>query len=585
MFSFSKFLYHFSLNHHTRFINYYHSNQLYRHFIKSLQCNSNIKKDYQNQYNGTLLPYELYYVLYPDNISHIHKVGNGWNHVDNIHYEGVKKNYINFQSISTLIHHLHEWIHTQPGKQLIITPTNDIHIQDLIIQNTDIGFHFRIPALEAPILNQFLNYIQSIPELNNAKTYSQNEFIELFQHHFAQFEDRSKATLNQLILSRQTKILINEYYHPHSLTFKDHFNHLRSWLQVNALSIYHPPQKVMISDFKTAQPDQYDHCYVIHPEKMPSQFINHIIQHPDISFSGVNCSEFHNHFKSTDQASSIEYHQTPTHTVKPKKAIHHHSITSLKHHNLCPMIHLCQHQLKIRKENTHSLMLDRGIIIHNALEQLWQQLEKQEHLIHLSIKQRSNMIDHILEEMISSYNKTCEWEYAHWSDEKHFIKSLIERWLDFETTRSKFKVMHLEKKVEYHIGDQIISGRVDRIDYVFEQDSHLLIDYKLNNTPTIKELMSGLPDPQLAIYALASPVPLYGLAYGLIKDARFKGIAYTENNEHLGVIQKPDWHEAIKTTLSNINKPPDGKPYYKNQCAHCDWRSICRYQEKICEDT
>ncbi len=483
------------------------------------------------------------------------------------------------------MHHLQEWVHIQPGRQLIVTPNNDIHIQDLLTQNLHIGYHFRLPALEAPILYHFFQYIHSEPIFNDSKTYSLKAFKTKLIDLFDQFHTRSKVTLSQAMVFQQSKKLIQEYYFPHGILFKEHYNQLKNWLKINALSVYHQPHNVMISDMNTAQPEQYDHCYVLHPSNMPNRFIHSIMHHPNISFSGVQPLEFNHHFESIDYQASIEYHVTQTHTPKIKKEIRYHSITSLKHHNLCPIIHLCQHHLKIRKEHTHSIMLDRGIIIHNVLEALWQQLEKQSQLILLSSKQRSNMIDHLLETMISSYIKKSEWEYAHWSDEKCFIQSLIERWLDFEATRSKFEVKYLEKKVDYQIGDQIITGRVDRIDYVYEHDSHLLIDYKLQNTPTIKELINGYPDPQLAIYALASPVPLYGMAYGLIKDARFKGVAFSDNHEQLSVIQKPDWHESIQISLSKINQPPTGKPYHKNQCTHCDWRSICRYQETICEYT
>ena len=424
------------------------------------------------------------------------------------------------------MHHLQEWVHIQPGRQLIVTPNNDIHIQDLLTQNLHIGYHFRLPALEAPILYHFFQYIHSEPIFNDSKTYSLREFKTKLIDLFDQFHTRSKVTLSQAMVFQQSKKLIQEYYFPHGVLFKEHYNQLKNWLKINTLSVYHQPHNVMISDMNTAQPEQYDHCYVLHPSKMPNRFIHSIMHHPNISFSGVQPLEFNNHFESIDYQASIEYHVTQTHTPKIKKEIRHHSITSLKHHNLCPIIHLCQHHLKIRKEHTHSIMLDRGIIIHNVLEALWQQLEKQSQLILLSSKQRSNMIDHLLD-----------------------------------------------------------TPEVDRIDYVYEHDSHLLIDYKLQNTPTIKELINGYPDPQLAIYALASPVPLYGMAYGLIRDARFKGIAFSDNHEQLSVIQKPDWHESIQISLSKINQPPTGKPYHKNQCTHCDWRSICRYQETICEDT
>jgi probable DNA repair protein len=268
----------------------------------------------------------------------------------------------------------------------------------------------------------------------------------------------------------------------------------------------------------------------------------------------------------------------------------------------CPFRAFARHRLNSQRTPVAEIdfdNLDRGNLIHKALELFWDKTRNRKNLSNLS----HGILEKRIEECVQEALKLCSQRTT---GQTQFNKLEIERnvrlihdWLlNIERERPDFQVLHNEEDVSINLCGIKLSLRIDRIDEI-PGKGLLLIDYKTGREAKPAEWFAEkIRAPQLPLYATAQP-PV-GLAYGhlTLGKPEFKGTA----DLPLGKLKNYDfakdtgcstWKELLSYWKNNLTRVADEFLQGNNQvlpvnkgepCLHCEFNSLCRIQE-IPEDT
>jgi ATP-dependent helicase/nuclease subunit B len=241
--------------------------------------------------------------------------------------------------------------------------------------------------------------------------------------------------------------------------------------------------------------------------------------------------------------------------------------------------------------------LDRGNLIHKALELFWSKTSTQKNLTKLL---HEDKLEKCIEECIQEALKLCSKRTA---GQTQFNKLEIERnlrvindWLlSIELNRPEFNVIHNEESVSINLSGLKLLLRIDRVDEI-PGKGLLLIDYKTGREARPVEWFDEkIQAPQLPLYTLAKPPA--GLAYGhlAIGKPEFKGTSIPDlspgnfkNHDFTKTTSCSEWQELLDYWETNLNAVARDflrgnhqvSPINKGTpCRHCEFSSLCRIQE------
>lgn len=263
----------------------------------------------------------------------------------------------------------------------------------------------------------------------------------------------------------------------------------------------------------------------------------------------------------------------------------------------CPFKAMVQKKLHTEKFPEPTLGLnpmERGVLVHHLMENIWQELKNSEILKGLSDLDLNNIIDKYIDvalmQLIAKRPRLFKNRFTHL--EKQRLKKLTLSWLNYEKTRSEFSIIALEQEKKAQIGDFSFTVRLDRIDQL-EDYSWAIIDYKTSIVPLNTCFGERITEPQLPIYYLIhNENRIYTVVFAQIvpKEMKFKGIAaydgqlpHVKQNYILKYIE--NWSELKQFWEKNLLKiaeeiaqgyavadPIEGK----NTCNLCDFKMLCR---------
>jgi probable DNA repair protein len=148
---------------------------------------------------------------------------------------------------------------------------------------------------------------------------------------------------------------------------------------------------------------------------------------------------------------------------------------------------------------------ERGMLLHKALELVWQTVEGRERLQMTETEQiRRPMIAQAVEAAVVSVFKgyvPLELRPAV-EREKHRLEVLIEASLKYELTRASFTVEAREARRIVSIAGGQFDVRIDRIDFI-EDGGYAIIDYKSGEARSLPWQRERPREPQLLAYLLA----------------------------------------------------------------------------------
>jgi ATP-dependent helicase/nuclease subunit B len=241
--------------------------------------------------------------------------------------------------------------------------------------------------------------------------------------------------------------------------------------------------------------------------------------------------------------------------------------------------------------------MERGNLVHSALEHIWSALRNSTSLMLISPAERTRLLDESIARAIA---KVClkrdpgmRWRFR----ESLRMRSVLDKWLDVECQRQPFEVEGLEhgKQAAIHAGLEFMV-RVDRVDRLSD-GARVLIDYKTGIAAA--DWRGDRPDnPQLPIYALLRPEALVAVAYGQVNAHECRFVAESERSEVFkargqktkleGMSSLAElievWARRIETLAANFGAGHAEVAPSPGACKFCHLQSLCRISTALDDD-
>lgn len=278
----------------------------------------------------------------------------------------------------------------------------------------------------------------------------------------------------------------------------------------------------------------------------------------------------------------------------------------IKDYAACSFRAWAKHRLQVESLNvphTGLNAMERGLLVHQVLAQLWRQLKTKEALDAISDSDLDSMLESAATEAVLQMQQdkpaTLSGRFA--QVELRRLVRLVREWLDEEKKRGYFVVVAIEEKRSIQIGDLVLSARLDRVDEL-EDGQQIVIDYKTRK-PSIQTMIGERPDePQLPLYLIMTETQRQaaGVAFASIKRGEMGFAAIVRDPDLLpgvkafsqlnGCKQFGSWEELIAawrrqlTDLATGFCSGDAKVNPKNYpatCEYCDLQLFCRIYERI----
>ncbi len=273
----------------------------------------------------------------------------------------------------------------------------------------------------------------------------------------------------------------------------------------------------------------------------------------------------------------------------------------IKNQSNCPFKAFAAHRLDldpISVPETDFEESERGILVHNALESVWNDLKNSSKLRDLiENDQLSDLIKNKIDEVSEKISISLK-NQVHFIDlEKKRVGLLIEKWLEAEDLRESFEIYGLEHFETVNLAGLELNVRVDRID-LLNDGSQFIIDYKTGAVNTTDWFQERIQEPQLPLYAVK--LKPAGIAYAkVVKDNKAANFSYVSKDpSNLQLPNAPTsfekktgisewehllnyWEACLASLATNFL---DGKteidPFRPGTtCKNCGFQSLCRIAE------
>lgn len=251
--------------------------------------------------------------------------------------------------------------------------------------------------------------------------------------------------------------------------------------------------------------------------------------------------------------------------------------------------------------------IDRGIILHRVLEEIWGSLRSHAGLLAVDEETLAQRVRASAERhTMKALQPTVRYRQRLAALEANNVAKQVMQLLAVEKLRPSFALQLTEKSEPYAIGGLSITLQPDRIDEL-SGGGYLLIDYKLGDSHSPRQWLDTRPGrpprPQLPLYGLAHGESLRGLAYVVLaagaveyrgwSDGAFIGDGVTAYPGHVRLRpdHPQDWPSLVdhwRTTLTALAENfvagqamVDPLPH---ECTHCHLSAFCRVSERTLED-
>lgn len=258
----------------------------------------------------------------------------------------------------------------------------------------------------------------------------------------------------------------------------------------------------------------------------------------------------------------------------------------------CPFQAFARHRLKIKTMPMYTDGLDlaeRGQILHNVMEIMWNQLRQQSTLIQLSSDRLEELVQSSIHTVLQTFMTQRPASLSPLSLEVEYqrLTDLVHSCLIWEKQRAPFQVEALEQTYDILLAGLPLQVRVDRLDRNLLQADKTVIDYK-TSLPTNKPWLEERPEaPQVLLYALLDP-DITTLLFIQLKAGKttVQGLSATDQNipgiqalriDETWSSYRQHWETQLTQLAEEITqghcKP---NPKRTSVCQQCDFQSLCR---------
>lgn len=239
--------------------------------------------------------------------------------------------------------------------------------------------------------------------------------------------------------------------------------------------------------------------------------------------------------------------------------------------------------------------IERGNLVHRALENFWSITRSQDELRSLSAEERQRRIGNAVELTFSRLSTpSIGWGSAYIGLQRERLRRLLMRWLDVELERGPFTVRQREERATIPIGPLRLTVQPDRIDEV--DGGVVLVDYKTGHHAHSSDWSGDRPDdPQLPLYALLTePGKLQAMFFGRIRpgsEMKWQGLAVNQtvlpSITRKGLvdleIRREEWNTVLTRLADDFaagRADVDPKNIAVN-CNGCAQRLLCRIDPTV----
>jgi probable DNA repair protein len=241
---------------------------------------------------------------------------------------------------------------------------------------------------------------------------------------------------------------------------------------------------------------------------------------------------------------------------------------------------------------------DRGKVIENALELVWDQLHDHHTLINMESSEIDQIVSNAVDEALKLLEAVSEnWEHRYRELERKRLFDLVNEWLELEKKREPFKVIAHQRSVVVSAGGISVNGRIDRIDQT-DAGGFVILDYKTGGgTYGPGQWRGPRPErPQLQLYVNSQEEPVAAVAFALLRTggcalkgygARTSILAQRRDmtakyfapgdtfNQHIGKWSGvlDEIGEAYADGIARVDPLPE------RVCDYCHLPAFCRHSE------
>ncbi len=272
-------------------------------------------------------------------------------------------------------------------------------------------------------------------------------------------------------------------------------------------------------------------------------------------------------------------------------------VTSLKHQSRCPFQGFAATRLQTRELEEPQPgfnPMERGNILHAALEIIWRELGGSRALQALDESARDELVQRAalaaIAEAAGKRDPGRVWRRR----ELRRLQKLLPQWLALEAQRAEFHIQALEAAHRVQLGGIDFDVRIDRIDRLAD-GRLLLLDYKTGQVNS--DWKGDRPDnPQLPVYALCVDGPVAAVAYARVAaaESNFRGVSHdpkllpefgkpkAEGSDMAGQLHL--WRERLVVIADELRNGVATVTPTRHACRDCPLPGLCRIDAAAAED-
>ncbi|MFT6408570.1 MAG: putative DNA repair protein [Arenicella sp.] len=266
----------------------------------------------------------------------------------------------------------------------------------------------------------------------------------------------------------------------------------------------------------------------------------------------------------------------------------------------CAFKAFATHQLGFLEESETEFGLDgldRGNVVHQLLDTLWQRLETQTVLSEMDHSARLSLVNSVIDDCFNhAAFKLTQDKINLLKHEKTRLQNLLLAWLKEEDKRpTGFAVIEREEQREGELGGIRYRYIIDRLD-ITDDGRSVIIDYKTGAVNRNDWIGERIKSPQMPLYALAldkfKNKPVSGIAFAQVKSAEPKFIELSETDVFRKTSRYADKYEqdwlasraawpAIFEQLAKdfLSGQAVVNPIEEATCQYCELTPFCRVSQ------